>query len=109
MSTVWPGGGGGAAAPLLRRGRPRVGRDFSSRSRRSETRMISAAPFCSRSSCSSTGRKEAIVEASIRFWAAAVADGLCFRRTQVEALIWRDAEGSSVAARELQIYGRFFL
>src|SRR5277367_3896413 len=40
-------------------GRP-VLRESSSRSRKSETRIISAAPFCSRSNCSSTDKNSAI-------------------------------------------------
>jgi hypothetical protein len=35
---------------------------------------------------------------------ARVPDGLCCRRTQIESLIWRDAQGSRVAPRESQSY-----
>src|SRR5664279_2360299 len=60
MSTVWPrcrSGAVGSKPAFTRMGLP-VARDFSIRSRRSLSRMISAAPLRKQASCSSTGENE---------------------------------------------------
>src|SRR5690349_16862417 len=59
MSTVWPRCRSGAVGskPAFTRSGVLVWRAFSSRSRSSASRMISAAPFLMYSSCSSTGAK----------------------------------------------------